>query len=1009
MSLDFLNVTDFSKGLTPITSSQLFTRTEEFHPEGLFSELIFGHIGSLDRKRKFSFINLNSKVIHPTGFKILIRLDRKIEKYLSTEKSFFVDKEGNIVEDENGSAGIDEFIRLFPKIKFRGDTEDRAKFINFIEKSYKENTLFIDKIPVIPPDQRPTFKDEGGIDMTNPLNNYYLTIIRRSNQIKSIGGKGPFFDLLNWGMQKAVIDHDNFIRTKVGKKFGLIRSQLLGKRVDFSGRAVITSGPQFKSDQVGLPFKLALSLFEPFIVHVLLYSGKINKKELETEVKSFTGVELSTSSVSIVFRSLKGGDVVPEKLYNLFFEAAELASSNRVILAKRDPVLHPESVRAFYPVIIKGNTIQLSTLITGGFNADFDGDTMAVFHPITNEAQEEAKKRMMMARSSNSSTSVTFELSKEMCVGLYLLTKDVKRTTPAVAVSEEILDLAKDPYIPVTYKTQKTTMGKAIVNSCFPKDFRFVNDLITKKIVKKIIFEIIQQYGDSIGAEVANKLKNKAFKFATIMSPSLILDEITIPPEIYEMKKDLDKASTEEATIILDKMKAIMIAHLKNTGLYDLVDSGSTKGWDQPIQILVAKGIMVDPTGKILPPIKGSLSDGLTPIEYFNASYGARAGIIDRVLNTADTGYTSRKLAFLLNSVELDWHLKDCKTNLTLDLKLDEDIIFRLKGRYVLKGGKVIEFNDKDFKVGDVIHLRTPIFCKSPKICHTCYGKLLEIHKSPYVGIIAAQTIGERGTQLIMRSFHSTAIKIIKRDFLKDICDNDPMTSEEQLKKYIQQQDETIFCLKSCKITIDLESYDVGDNLLIKEEEGILWVNNLISTMEFDDLTIDFILDFPIELQIYKMTHNKKQNIILEYKENDKLLDVPLQRQNVKEQVLYVGRLLGGQERFKDVNHLFLKLFKVYGGDISDMDLVHLEILLSQTLRDKNNPVLPARLGKDPEHPILKNIKRNIFNSGIIQGLAFENIGEAINTGLISETELPPSILEKLLTGDLVEKKKKED
>jgi hypothetical protein len=147
---------------------------------------------------------------------------------------------------------------------------------------------------------------------------------------------------------------------------------------------------------------------------------------------------------------------------------------------------------------------------------------------------------------------------------------------------------------------------------------------------------------------------------------------------------------------------------------------------------------------------------------------------MDRVLNTASTGYTSRKLAYLLNSVEIDPMLKDCGTKLTLDIKLDPDLIKRLKGRYVVRRGKLEEFNPNEYKNGDVVHLRSPIFCKSIKMCHTCYGKLLEVHKSPYAGIVAAQIVGERGTQLIMRSFHSTAIKLIKRDILQDISSNEP-------------------------------------------------------------------------------------------------------------------------------------------------------------------------------------------------------------------------------------------
>ena len=775
MPLEFLDLNDFTKNLQPVTSSQIRSRGEDFHPKGLFSELIFGVENSLSRKQTFSYIDLNTFIIHPTAYKVFIRLDRKLEKFFSTEDSFILDKDGNLIQDDNGVTGIPEFIKLFPKIKLRGETSDRDKFIDVIQESYKNGTLFINKIPVIPPEHRPVFRGEDGRDSIDKINDFYMSLIKRSTSIKTFGSaKGTMYELVNWGIQKSAIDLDDYIRTKIGKKFGLIRSQLLGKRVDFSGRAVITGGPQLTSEQIGIPFKLALSLFEPFIIFVLLHSGKINKKDLETEIKKATKLDLSTNSLSIIFRSLKAGDIVSENIYKIIFDATVFASEGRVVLAKRDPVLHAESVRAFYPVIVEGNTIQISTLVTGGFNADFDGDQMAIFHPLTSDAQEEAKKRLLMTRSSTSSSSITFELSKEMCVGLFLITKDLKVFKSPININKSDIEKATDPYIPVVYKKQNTTMGKAIFNNCLPNDFRFVNELVTKKIANNLIFEVVNKYGDKEGREVASKLKDIGFKFATILSPSLNLDEITIPPEIYELKKNLDKATTEEALDLINRMREIMIKHLKNTGLYDLVESGSTKGWDQPIQILVAKGVMADPTGKILPPIKGSLSDGLSPTEYFNAAGGSRAGIIDRVINTANTGYTARKLAFLLNSVELDWTLKDCGSKLTLDIKLDNDLIRRLKGRYIIKNGKVQEFDPSKFKAGDLIHLRSPIFCKSLKICHTCYGKLLEIHKSPYVGVIAAQNIGERGTQLIMRSFHSTSIKAIQRDILKDICENDP-------------------------------------------------------------------------------------------------------------------------------------------------------------------------------------------------------------------------------------------
>jgi DNA-directed RNA polymerase subunit beta' len=263
------------------------------------------------------------------------------------------------------------------------------------------------------------------------------------------------------------------------------------------------------------------------------------------------------------------------------------------------------------------------------------------------------------------------------------------------------------------------------------------------------------------------------FKFATIISPTITLDDIEIPKEIYEMKEKLDKLPIEEADILLSKMEKMLVEHMKNTGLSDLILSGAGKGWGQPMQILVAKGIISDPKGRILTPIKGSFSDGLSTTEFFDASQGARKGLADRVLNTSSTGYLSRKLSYVLNTVELDLYKKDCGTKRTLKLKLDSDLIKRLIGRYVLKGGELILFENGDFKPGDIIELRSPIYCESKKICHTCYGELLKRHKTPYVGILASQILGERGTQLIMRTFHTGgAVTIKKKDVLSDIIEN---------------------------------------------------------------------------------------------------------------------------------------------------------------------------------------------------------------------------------------------
>lgn len=229
-----------------------------------------------------------------------------------------------------------------------------------------------------------------------------------------------------------------------------------------------------------------------------------------------------------------------------------------------------------------------------------------------------------------------------------------------------------------------------------------------------------------------------------------------------------------------------------------------------------------------------------------------------------------------------------------------------------------------------------------------------------------------------------------------------------KIKDYLHQMENSLYCNKSCEVEIGLETYTIGDDLIIDEDENTVSVNGLLSKIKFDDDTsFDMILDYSVILK-YSEINKTKENIILTFKKDDEILEVPLQKQDLKEVVLYVERLLSGKERFKDVDHLFLKFYKIYA-DISSMDLVHMEILISQVLRDKNNPVYPARVGSDPLHPILKNIKQNVFSSGFLQGLAFENVNNSINTGLIAQTELEPSVLEKLLTGTLVEKKEEEE
>ena len=1004
--IQFLDIKKFKKGLKPVTTTEFFSKPGEWHPEGLFSEIIFGPEESTDRKKTFSYIELNAQTIHPSAYMLLIQLDRKIEKFLSTEETYKIGPDGLLQEDPDGVTGISEFIKILPKIKFRGGTETRDKFIEKIKQSDKDGVLFIDTIPIIPPEQRNAYQDDKGMWIYDPINDHYVTLIRRAYQLKSAANSGPLFDLLNYELQKAVIAHDSFIRKLIQKKNGLIRSNLLAKRTDFSGRAVITPGPDLKVNEIGIPLKMAISLFEPFVIHRLFNSRSTDQEKLATAVKKYTEFELSIDSIKTVFKAVRNGDKLPPELYKIIWDTTEVAMMGRSVLAKRDPVLHAESIRGFKPILVEGNTVQLCTLQVGGFNADFDGDTMGIFHPITDEAQEEVKAKMMNGEAGESGTAVTFELSKEMCVGLYVLTKNIKKTSSPIAVSKADLEKATDPYIPVTYRGHNTTMGKAIFNSAFPTSYPFMNDIINKKIVNGLIPVILKKYGLEQAIETFSKLKTIGFKFSTIISPSISLDDIQLPTSILQLKKKLVGATTEEAAALLKEAEKLLIHHLKDTGLYDLVESGAGKGWTQPMQILVAKGLISDPNGKVLPAIQGSFADGLSNKEYFTAASGSRKGIIDRVLNTADTGYMSRQLAYVLNTVEIDRQLKDCKTKRHLTFRMTSEMKNRFIGRYIVKGDSVELFDPETTKVGDVINLRTPIFCESSKLCHACYGKLLERHKSPYAGVMAAQLIGEAGTQTIMKTFHTGgAVKIQERDIKYDIIQNDPLTTKTIVSKYLGQNNIELFTKDDMIMTILLEDYPLPNDLVFNDVDNEIIVKSLVSKVEYDNAIFNIVLDYPVILKVYEYQKIGKETLKLQYDKNSTVLEIPMQTDDTKAQIQYVRRLLGGREIYKDANHLFLKLFAVYG-TLRGMDSVHLEVLLSQALRDKKNQSIPARLGRTWD-PIMINIKQIVFKTSFIQGLAFENINEAIKTGLITDDGGDPSILEKVLTGTLVEEKKR--
>jgi DNA-directed RNA polymerase beta' subunit len=388
--IKILDLRKFSNKLKPVTSPDIFAGSSssgDFNPEGIYSEIIFGPLESKQRMTTYSYIDLNAKVIHPIILNILTRLDRKILGYISTLNYFEINEAGELIEVENGLTGLSNFIKYFDKIKFRGGTPDRDRLIQLINKTRSEKKIFIDKIPVIPPFYREIYQDQNKQWIIDELNEIYCSLIRKSLSVKSQNeNSGVLGDLLFYGIQKAVNVHHEYIKKKIEKKSGIIRNKLMGKRVDFSAYGVIVTEPSLKPNEIGVPLRAAVSLFEPFILFLLLRSGRYKNAYLEEIFNEYKeGMEISVENIKSILKAIKNDDDVPKRLHDLIKEVCEIIAQKRYVIAKRDPVLLPESYQGYKPVIFDGDTIRIAPVHVGGHNADFDGDSVICDVVLENE------------------------------------------------------------------------------------------------------------------------------------------------------------------------------------------------------------------------------------------------------------------------------------------------------------------------------------------------------------------------------------------------------------------------------------------------------------------------------------------------------------------------------------------------------------------------------------------------------------------------------------------------
>ncbi|MBI2023190.1 DNA-directed RNA polymerase subunit beta' [Candidatus Giovannonibacteria bacterium] len=693
---------------------------------------------------------------------------------------------------------------------------------SFIRSGVKPEWMFLTEIPVIPPALRPMVQLEGGRHATSDVNDLYRRVINRNNRLKKLLElRAPEVIVRNEKrMLQEAVDSllDNSIKRSQGPaatsqaqkrplrsiadmlkgKQGRFRQNLLGKRVDYSGRSAIVVGPDLKMHQCGLPKHMALELFRPFVIH------KLMARELAHTIKG-AGRLID--------------DLIPE-----VWECLEEVIQHKYVLLNRAPTLHRLGIQAFQPILIEGNAIQLHPLVCSAFNADFDGDQMAVHVPLTEEAQGEARDIIASVKNllkPGSGTPVVTH-TQDMVMGISYLTRVhegakgegkffASPNEAILAFDYDLVNLNAQISVKIT-KTPKyqlvakdaleTTVGRLIFNSVIPSDYPYLNKEIKKKDIERIISDLIQKYGIDATPPILDHIKNLGFKYATYSGISWGMDDIKTPAEKTEIVEEGKKAAhvVEEQFndgLLTDREryeKIITIwtsvkkevdektpSVLDNYGpIHYMVGSGARGNWNQINQIASMKGLVVNPSGRTIElPILSSFKEGLNVLEYFISTHAARKGTADTALKTAVAGYLTRRLVDVSQDIIITE--PDCKDEKGLIVLrsdseklgksfgdrivgrvLAEDVVDAVVEKIIFKKRHLLSFADAEViaaaNVSSVV-LRSPVSCKSAQgICQLCYGYDLgsntPVKLGEAVGVVAAQAIGEPGTQLTMRTFH---------------------------------------------------------------------------------------------------------------------------------------------------------------------------------------------------------------------------------------------------------------
>jgi len=825
---------------------------------------------------------------------------KKMELLSEERYKEFRDKFGQKFTAKMGAEAIKELLKEVELDKFaaklrreikesKSDNTQKksSKILRFIEafrgSDNKPEWMILDMLPVIPPDLRPLVPLDGGRFATSDLNDLYRRVINRNNRLKKlIELKAPEIIIRNEKrmLQEAVdalFDNGRHGKAVLGPgnrplkslsdmlkgKQGRFRQNLLGKRVDYSGRSVIVVGPELKLNECGLPKKMALELFEPFIIKKLKEKGFVH--------------------------TIKSAKKMVEKAKLEVWDILDDVIKDHPVMLNRAPTLHRLGIQAFQPMLIEGNAIRIHPLVCTAFNADFDGDQMAVHVPLSIEAQTECKLLMLSTNNvfSPADGRPITSPTQDIVLGSYYMTKErpgakgegkifSSMDEAIIAHQDEEADLHARIKVEIEGKIIQTTIGRILFNKFLPEGVEFVNETMSKAKIGKVIYKCYKLKGHERVIKLLDDLKRAGFEEATKAGISIAVSDLKIP----EKKKEYLQKTIGDVNHVDDQYKKGLITDRERYNkiidlwthttddvsdlifqeldpfnpIFMMADSGARGSKLQIRQLAGMRGLMAKPSGEIIEtPIMANFREGLTVLEYFISTHGARKGLADTALKTADSGYLTRRLVDVAQDVIVS--VDDCNTLngilVSAIIEGDETVVKlseRVVGRVALDnivdvitdtvlveaGSEIAEEKAMQIEESGIekIRIRSVLTCEAKHgCCAKCYGRNLAtgrmVELGEAVGIIAAQSIGEPGTQLTMRTFHigGTASRIVEQSYIeskyKGVIKYHTLRVVETKK-----EGEFVVLNRNGQISIndaqgrELERHTIPQGALVRVEEG---------------------------------------------------------------------------------------------------------------------------------------------------------------------------------------------